>query len=90
MGSGPLISGVSGGLERRSFEDLNLMDESGIDVVLEESDEKDDILVQNDEVLADKRENFGKFDVEEVGNRIGVMASWPLILGNSKGFQCCG
>ena len=90
MGSGPLIPRVSGGLERRSFEDLNLMDESGIDVVVEESDEKDDILVQNDEVLANKRENFGKFDVEEFGNRIGVMASWPLIPGNSRGFQCCG
>ncbi|PSS21028.1 FIP1[V]-like [Actinidia chinensis var. chinensis] len=84
MGLGPLISGISGVWER-SFEDPNLMDESGIDDVVEESNEKDDILVQKDEVLVDKRENFGKFDVEEVGNGIGVMGSGPLIPGISGG-----
>lgn len=62
--------------------DLNLMDESGIDVVVQESEEKDDALIEKDEDLMDKKENFEKFDIEEVDDSgIGDISSGPLIPG---------
>ncbi|KAL6965657.1 hypothetical protein U1Q18_036712 [Sarracenia purpurea var. burkii] len=80
-----LQSGGDVKLQGRSFEDPNLIDESGIDVIVEEeSDDKDDILIQKDEVLMDKQENFPKFDIEEVDTGIGDMGSGPLIPGISR------
>ena len=40
------------------------MGESGIGSGVGVSDEIDDVLVQKDEGLVNKSENFGKFDVE--------------------------
>lgn len=62
--------------------DLNLMDESGIDVVVEESEEKDDAIIEKDEDLMDKKENFENFDIEEVDDSgIGDISSGLLIPG---------
>ncbi|XP_058206968.1 FIP1[V]-like protein [Rhododendron vialii] len=79
----PQPSETKGSESGRGFVDLNLMDESGIDVVVEESDEKDDVLVEKDEVLMDKKENFEEFDIDEevCDTGIGDMGSGPLIPG---------
>lgn len=76
-------SETKGSESGRGFVDLNLMDESGIDVVVEENDEKDDVLVEKDEVLMDKKENFEEFDIDEevCDTGIGDMGSGPLIPG---------
>ena len=81
---------VSRVVERGSFEDRNLVGESRIGVGVGVINEIDDVLVQKDEGLVDKSENFGKFDVEEGDDGIGDMGSGPLISGVSGGFQCCG
>ncbi|CAL5402116.1 unnamed protein product [Camellia sinensis] len=62
----------------------NLMDESGIDVVVvEERDDKDDLLVAKDEGSMDKNDNFEKFDVQQVNTGIGDLGSEPVIPGLS-------
>ncbi|GMP63891.1 hypothetical protein CsSME_00025394 [Camellia sinensis var. sinensis] len=62
----------------------NLMDESEIDVVVvEERDDKDDLLVAKDEGSMDKNDNFEKFDVQEINTGIGDLGSEPLIPGLS-------
>ncbi|GFY99626.1 FIP1[V]-like protein [Actinidia rufa] len=70
-------------LQVRGFEDPNLVDESAIEFVVEERDDKDDVLIEKEGVLIDRKENFGKFDVEEVDNGISDMGSKPAIPGVS-------
>ena len=50
---------VSRVFDRGSFEDRNLVGESGIGSGVGVSNEIDDVLVQKDEVLVNKSENFG-------------------------------
>ncbi|CAL5402115.1 unnamed protein product [Camellia sinensis] len=61
----------------------NLIDESGIDVVVEERADKDDLLVAKDECSLDKNDNFEKFDIEEVNTGIEDLGSEPVIPGLS-------
>ncbi|XP_028074405.1 FIP1[V]-like protein isoform X1 [Camellia sinensis] len=63
----------------------NLTDESGIDVVVvvEERDDKDDLLVAKDEGSMDKNDNFEKFNVKEVNTGIVDLGSEPVIPGLS-------
>ncbi|XP_059635492.1 FIP1[V]-like protein [Cornus florida] len=67
-------------LQKRAFDDPNYADESGIDVVVDEGDDKDDFLVEKDEILAGKSENF---DVKEVDTGIGDLGSEQIIPGLS-------
>ncbi|KAA8535316.1 hypothetical protein F0562_030319 [Nyssa sinensis] len=69
-------------LQKKAFEDPDLMDES-IDVVVDERDDKDDVLVEKDEILMGKSENFEKFDIEEVDTGIRDLGSEPMIPGLS-------
>ncbi|GMP63892.1 hypothetical protein CsSME_00025395 [Camellia sinensis var. sinensis] len=61
----------------------NLIDESGIDVVVEERADKDDLLVAKDECSLDKNDNFEKFDIEAVNTGIEDLGSEPVIPGLS-------
>ncbi|KAL7257609.1 hypothetical protein ACSBR1_003841 [Camellia fascicularis] len=61
----------------------NLIDEPGIDVVVEERADKDDLLVAKDECSLDKNDNFEKFDIEEVNTGIEDLGSEPVIPGLS-------
>ncbi|PSS13930.1 FIP1[V]-like [Actinidia chinensis var. chinensis] len=70
-------------LQVRGFEDPNLVDESAIEFVVEERDDKDDVLIEKEGVSINRKENFGKFDVEEVDNGIADMGSKPSIPGVS-------
>ncbi|XP_057515025.1 FIP1[V]-like protein [Actinidia eriantha] len=77
-------SGSGVRLQERGFQDPNLVDESAIEFVVEEIEDKDDVLVEKDGVLKDRKEkNLGKFDVEEVDNGIANMGWEPMIPGVS-------
>lgn len=90
--SGRSVSRVleSGGgveLQGTGFENRGLMDESGIEVVVEEMNDKDDMLVEKDKVSMEKKENFDKFDIEEVDTGTGDMDPEPVIPGVSADNQ---
>lgn len=69
-----LDSGGEVKVETRGFEDPNFVDESKIDIGVDERDDKGDVLVEKDEDLVGKIENlesFDNFDIEEVNTGIG-------------------
>ncbi|KAA8522889.1 hypothetical protein F0562_009312 [Nyssa sinensis] len=70
-------------LQKRGFEVPNFFDESSIDVVVDERDDKDDVVVGKNDVLMGRGENFGIFDTEEVDTGIRDLDSQPIIPGLS-------
>ncbi|XP_059637784.1 FIP1[V]-like protein [Cornus florida] len=71
-------------MQKRAFEDPNFMDDSAIDVVVDERDDKDDLLVEKDETTMGKRENFENLGTEEeVNTGIKDLGLEPIIPGLS-------
>ncbi|XP_047324818.1 FIP1[V]-like protein [Impatiens glandulifera] len=68
--NGPAITRVLDGdgemkLERSPIKDLNLIDESILNITLDGRDDKNIILTGNQENLIDSRETYEKFDIED-------------------------